>query len=182
MNASSFPLLEVRGLDTRFDTPEGEVHAVRGVSFDIAEGESIGIVGESGSGKSQVFLSVMGLLARNGRATGSVGFRGQEILGLPAKALNRMADRGVHLPVWCALDANSVAPGTCPAEEVILTTTIPPTRPSRAGKHVQAMDPLPPSPDHPSKTVCKTALSRKGPPLTSRPTIRATAASREDHD
>jgi oligopeptide transport system ATP-binding protein len=83
-------VLAVDGLVTRFDTPEGAVQAVNDVSFAVGPGETVGIVGESGSGKSQVFLSVMGLLATNGRATGSVRYRGQEILGLPPQKLNRI--------------------------------------------------------------------------------------------
>ena len=83
-------VLKVEHLVTRFDTPEGEVFAVNDLSFEIREGETIGVVGESGSGKSQVFMSVMGLLASNGRATGSVLYRGEPILGLPPQKLNRM--------------------------------------------------------------------------------------------
>jgi oligopeptide transport system ATP-binding protein len=83
-------VLEVNNLQTTFSTPEGAVSAVSGVSFTVNAGEAVGVVGESGSGKSQIFMSVMGLLASNGRATGSVKFRGQEILGLPLSQLNRV--------------------------------------------------------------------------------------------
>jgi oligopeptide transport system ATP-binding protein len=83
------PILEVENLNTRFATSEGEVQAASEVGFHIGIGECVGIVGESGSGKSQVFLSVMGLLAKNGHASGSVRYRGQEILGLATAELNR---------------------------------------------------------------------------------------------
>ena len=89
-------LLEVVGLTTRFAMPAGgEVVAADEVSFTIEAGESLGVVGESGSGKTQVFLAVMGLLAKNGRASGEVRFRGEAILGLPPARLNRI--RGVTL-------------------------------------------------------------------------------------
>ena len=84
------PLLAVDGLNVRFKLPQGWVTAVDNVDFSIRPGEIVGIVGESGSGKSQVLLSVMGLLAGNGRATGSVRFGDKEILGRPAAELDHI--------------------------------------------------------------------------------------------
>ena len=89
------PVLDVTNLETTFATPEGEVKAVSGVNFAVYPGEAVGIVGESGSGKSQIFMSIMGLLASNGRARGSVKFHGQEILGLPVAELNKI--RGARM-------------------------------------------------------------------------------------
>lgn len=84
------PVLAARGLKVRFATRDGCVDAVNGVDFHVNEGEVLGIVGESGSGKSQAMHAVMGLLSANGRAEGSVAYRGTEILGLSARRLNRL--------------------------------------------------------------------------------------------
>jgi peptide/nickel transport system ATP-binding protein len=87
------PLLEVEDLTVSFATPDGPVHAVRGVSFTVENEEVIGIVGESGSGKSVTMMAVMGLLPKTATVKGSVRFRGEEILGLPDKQLRRYRGR-----------------------------------------------------------------------------------------
>ena len=82
-------LVEVRDLSVSFDTPGGEVAAVRHVSFDIRAGETIALVGESGSGKTVTALSIVQLLpypvARH--PGGSIKFRGKELVGAPEREL-----------------------------------------------------------------------------------------------
>ncbi|MGZ6000232.1 MAG: ATP-binding cassette domain-containing protein, partial [Rhizomicrobium sp.] len=84
------PILEVSNLNVKFTTPDGMVHAVKDASFYINESECLGVVGESGSGKSQLFMATIGLLSANGTATGSVKYRGQEILGIAQNRLNKL--------------------------------------------------------------------------------------------
>ncbi|HEX6497822.1 MAG TPA: ABC transporter ATP-binding protein [Micromonosporaceae bacterium] len=74
-------LLDVQDLTVEFPTDDGVVQAVRGVSYQLRRGESLGIVGESGSGKSVTSLAILGLLPKTARIKGSVRFRGEELLG-----------------------------------------------------------------------------------------------------
>ncbi|MHB2017649.1 MAG: ABC transporter ATP-binding protein [Candidatus Xenobia bacterium] len=74
-------LLSVRDLRVTFPTEHGPVQAVRGVSLEVAEGETLGIVGETGCGKSVLSLAVLGLL-RNARVEGNIRFQEQDLSGL----------------------------------------------------------------------------------------------------
>jgi peptide/nickel transport system ATP-binding protein len=75
------PLLEVADLRVHFETDDGLVKAVDGISYTVERGQTLGIVGESGSGKSVSSLTVMGLTrARNARISGSVRFDGKDLL------------------------------------------------------------------------------------------------------
>jgi oligopeptide transport system ATP-binding protein len=81
-------LLEVKNLKVDFDTPDGTVHAVRDLSYTLEKGKTLAIVGESGSGKTQGAFALLGLLPKNGHASGSVMFDGKEILNLPSAQMN----------------------------------------------------------------------------------------------
>jgi peptide/nickel transport system ATP-binding protein len=79
------PLLEVKDLKVHFNTDDGVVKAVDGVSYSIEPGQTLGIVGESGSGKSVSSLTVMGLISpKQATISGEVIFQGQDLLKLPA--------------------------------------------------------------------------------------------------
>tara|TARA_R110002072_G_scaffold61860_1_gene155276 strand:+ start:187 stop:1155 length:969 start_codon:yes stop_codon:yes gene_type:complete len=90
-------LLEIEDLRVTFQTADGPVNAVNGLSFEIDKGETLAIVGESGSGKSQAAFAVMGLLARNGAATGKVSFDGTDLLGLTPRQLNKVRARDIAM-------------------------------------------------------------------------------------
>jgi len=88
-------VLDISKLAVTFDTPDGDVEAVRNVSLSIEKGECLGIVGESGSGKSQTFLAAFGLSSDNAQVSGSVKFQGREVLGMTRSELDGF--RGRHV-------------------------------------------------------------------------------------
>jgi oligopeptide/dipeptide ABC transporter ATP-binding protein len=91
-------LLEVNDLRTYFKTREGEVHAVDGVSFELASGQTLGIVGESGCGKSVTAQSIMGLVQPPGKIeSGSVMFDGRELVGRKESDLENIRGREIAM-------------------------------------------------------------------------------------
>lgn len=81
------PLLEVTDLHVQLPTRRGWAPVLRGISFTLERGDTLGLIGESGSGKSMVALALMGLLPDGARTSGSIRLNGQELLGLPDAAL-----------------------------------------------------------------------------------------------
>ncbi len=90
-------LLEIDNMRVTFSTADGDVNAVNGVSFGIDAGETLAIVGESGSGKSQTAFATMGLLAKNGRATGEARFDGTDLLQMGQRELNKIRSKEIAM-------------------------------------------------------------------------------------
>ncbi len=81
------PLLQVRNLRVTLATQRGPADALRGISFDLARGDTVGLIGESGCGKSITALALMGLLPEGARVMGSIKLNGQELTTLDEAAL-----------------------------------------------------------------------------------------------
>jgi oligopeptide/dipeptide ABC transporter ATP-binding protein len=92
-------LLQVSDLTTSFQTAGGEVTAIENISFELEEGEILGIVGESGSGKSVTALAIMGLLPRPPARIkgGTIRFEGQELLKLSDRSMQRLRGPGMAM-------------------------------------------------------------------------------------
>ena len=84
------PLLTVADLRVTLATPRGPADALRGVGFELARGETLGLIGESGCGKSMTAMAVMGLLPTGAQVGGSIRLNGQELVGLGDDAMCRI--------------------------------------------------------------------------------------------
>jgi len=98
MTISNGNLLEVKNLRTYFDTDDGMVKAVDGISFQLKRGETLGIVGESGSGKSVANLSIIRLIPEPGKiVSGEVLFHDSDLLLLPNEAVRKIRGRRIAM-------------------------------------------------------------------------------------
>ncbi|MGH2757902.1 MAG: ABC transporter ATP-binding protein, partial [Actinomycetota bacterium] len=93
------PVLSIQDLVVEFDTDDGVVHAVDGVSYDVNPGETLGVVGESGSGKSVTVMSILGLIPRPpGRIeSGTATFKGEDLLRASKEDLRRIRGREIAM-------------------------------------------------------------------------------------
>ncbi len=91
-------LLQIRDLEVAFSSRQGDIQALRGVTFDLKEGEQFGIVGESGAGKSMIAFSVLNLLSEPGRiSNGSIVFEGRDLIKLDANEMRRIRGGQISL-------------------------------------------------------------------------------------
>ena len=92
-------LIKVKDLRTSFFTPEGEVRAIDGISFEIGEGKTLGLVGESGCGKSVTSLSIMRLIASPpGKIVGGeILYRGRDLLKLKNEEMRKIRGNEISM-------------------------------------------------------------------------------------
>ncbi|MGP9536578.1 ABC transporter ATP-binding protein [Brachybacterium sp. AOP43-C2-M15] len=91
------PILSVRDLGVRFWVNDEWFTAARGLTYDLHPGEVLAIVGESGSGKSQSSMSLLGLVPRNGRASGSATLNGRELIGMSQERLQQVRGKDISV-------------------------------------------------------------------------------------
>jgi peptide/nickel transport system ATP-binding protein len=109
-------VLRLEDLNVTFNTPDGEVPAVRDFSLVVARGECVGVVGESGAGKSQAFLAAMGLLASNGRVQGRARFGSIDLIAQRGADLDRV--RGARIGMVFQDPMTSLTPHLAVGDQV----------------------------------------------------------------
>lgn len=90
-------VLDVQDLHVHFANESGALHAVRGLSFTLAAGETLAIVGESGSGKSATAMAIMGLLPSGTHVEGSIRLLGQQLVGRDDDAMSRLRGKTIGM-------------------------------------------------------------------------------------
>lgn len=130
--------LSVRDLNVRFNSENGVVHAVRGVDFDLMPGKTLGIVGESGSGKSVTSMAIMGLLPETADISGSVRYKGKELLGLSDKAMCK--HRGSDIAMVFQDPLSSLTPVYTVGNQIIEALTVHNPTMSRQAKEARAVE------------------------------------------
>lgn len=90
-------VIKVEGLSVSFATPRGDLKAVRDVSIELQEGESLGVVGESGSGKTVLSRAIMGLLPSTATRTGTITFQEKVISDLPKEEVRDLWGTGMAM-------------------------------------------------------------------------------------
>ena len=99
-------ILEVKNLTMHYETIDGDVEAVKNISFNVEPGESFGIVGESGCGKTSVAMSLLQLQAENGKiSNGSILFNGIELVGMSENDLRKVRWDGMSIVFQGAMNA-----------------------------------------------------------------------------
>ena len=91
------PVLQFTGLDVKFGTEFGSVHAVKGIDIEVRPGEVLALVGESGSGKSVTSMTALGLLPGNARIGGDITVSGKKVREMSGSALRRMRGNDVAM-------------------------------------------------------------------------------------
>ncbi|MBO1581780.1 ABC transporter ATP-binding protein [Bacillus sp. XF8] len=113
-------VVELKDLQTHFQTEEGTVKAVNHVSFSVREGETVCVVGESGCGKSVTALSIMGLIAESGGIVGGdILYEGQSLLGMKEKELRSL--RGNDIAMIFQEPMTSLNPVFTVGEQIVET-------------------------------------------------------------
>ncbi|MEU1902435.1 ABC transporter ATP-binding protein, partial [Nocardiopsis dassonvillei] len=139
--ASTDPVVRVDDLRVTFPTMDGDVHAVKGLSFEVPAGGALGIVGESGSGKSVTSLALMGLhRGSKAKITGSIEVAGQDVVSASDKKLRRM--RGNDIAMVFQDPMQSLHPQYTIGNQLIEAYRIHRPKATKAEAHARAVESL----------------------------------------
>lgn len=131
-------ILSVRNLNVKFNTENGVNHAIRGVDIDLIPGKTVGLVGESGSGKSVTSMAIMGLLPTTADITGSIQYRGEELLGKSDSAMSKL--RGKNISMVFQDPISSLTPVYTVGDQIIETLKIHSPHLDKAGRLARATE------------------------------------------